>query len=81
MSKVLVKVDDLAKAVRLYELASAAKSEVAVEQGQWRSPVVSPLGFFGLCAFNMKEPMTVISDDEDFIAKVKADTTLFHSDN
>ena len=44
MAKVSVKIDDLAKAVRLYELASAAKDEVAVEQGRWRSPVVSPLG-------------------------------------
>ena len=76
MAQVSVKIDDLAKAVRLYELASAAKDEVAVEQGQWRSPVVSPLGFFGLCSFNMSEPMTVISEDEDFLAKVKSDVTL-----
>lgn len=70
-NKAEVNVKDLGEAMQIFNLARTAKSEVAVEKGQWRVVVVSPLGFFGLCSLKTKEPMVIMSEDADFIEKVK----------
>ncbi len=69
-NRVAVKIDDMQKAIKLYEMAATADGVVSVEQGQWRSPVQSPLGFFGMCAYNKDGVLEIISEDQAFMNKL-----------